>query len=133
MILPINWGHSFRVDPTYFFQESILTEALHDTPTFEVPQKPSYYTFLSHQIIIYPMLLQPIFNPNPNLNQNYNCHSLVLILILISIKTRIDNIFGQKPPPHHHHPPGTQPCLILPKLLTFEVIHQNKSCLSILE
>ena len=24
------------------------------------------------------------------------CHSLVLILILISIKTRIDNIFGQK-------------------------------------
>ena len=25
------------VDPTYFFQESILTEALHDTPTFEVP------------------------------------------------------------------------------------------------
>ena len=26
-----------RVDPTYFFQESILTEALHDTPTFEVP------------------------------------------------------------------------------------------------
>ena len=29
-----------------------------------------------------------------------NCQSLVLILILISIKTRIDNIFGQKPPPH---------------------------------
>ena len=28
---------SNRVDPTYFFQESILTEALHDTPTFEVP------------------------------------------------------------------------------------------------
>ena len=26
-----------RVDPTYFYQESILTEALHDTPTFEVP------------------------------------------------------------------------------------------------
>ena len=26
-----------RVDPTYFFQESILTETLHDTPTFEVP------------------------------------------------------------------------------------------------
>ena len=29
-----------------------------------------------------------------------NCHSLVLILILISIKTRIDNIFGQNIPPH---------------------------------
>ena len=26
-----------RVDPTYFFQESILAEALHATPTFEVP------------------------------------------------------------------------------------------------
>ena len=26
-----------RVDPTYFFQKSILTEALDDTPTFEVP------------------------------------------------------------------------------------------------
>ena len=25
------------VDPTYFFQESILTEDLDDTPTFEVP------------------------------------------------------------------------------------------------
>ena len=36
VVLPLNWGHSFRVDPTYFFQESILTEALHDTPTFEV-------------------------------------------------------------------------------------------------
>ena len=31
------------------------------------------------------------------------CHSLVLILILISIKTRSDNIFGQKPP--HPTPP----------------------------
>ena len=30
-------GGARRVDPTYFFQESILTEALHDTPTFEVP------------------------------------------------------------------------------------------------
>ena len=49
------------------------------------------------------------------------CHSLVLILILISIKTGSDNIFGQKPPPHN--PTGTQPCLILPKLLTFKVIH----------
>ena len=64
-------------------------------------------------------------------------------LILISIKTRRDNIFGQKPPVHsnpnqpthppHHHLPGTQPCLILPKLLTFWVSHQIKSCLSILE
>ena len=27
----------YRVYPMYFFQESILTEALHDTPTFEVP------------------------------------------------------------------------------------------------
>ena len=26
-----------RVDPTYFLKENILTEALHDTPTFEVP------------------------------------------------------------------------------------------------
>ena len=41
-----------RVDPTYFFEESILTEALHDTPTFEVPLKPSCYTFLALQIII---------------------------------------------------------------------------------
>ena len=30
-------GGACRVDPTYFFQESILAEALHDTPTFEVP------------------------------------------------------------------------------------------------
>ena len=30
-------GGARRVDPTYFFQESILTEALHDTPTFKVP------------------------------------------------------------------------------------------------
>ena len=64
----------------------------------------------------------------------FNCHSLVLILILISIKTRIDNIFGQKPPPHHPTtPPGTQLCLILLKLSTFQVNHQNKSCLSMLE
>ena len=54
------------------------------------------------------------------------CHRLILILI----KTRIDNIFGLKPP---HHPLGTQLCLILTKLLTFEVNHENKSCLSILE
>ena len=60
------------------------------------------------------------------------CHSLVLILILISIKTRSDNIFGQKPPTPPT-PPGTQLCLILPKLITFQVNHQNKSCLSILE
>ena len=39
------------------------------------------------------------------------CHSLVLILILISIKTRIDNIFGQKPPPPHHHPTGNSTLL----------------------
>ena len=52
----------------YSFEESILTETLHDTPTFEVPQKPSYYTFLTHQIIIDPILSQPTFNPNPNLN-----------------------------------------------------------------
>ena len=61
-----------------------------------------------------------------------NCHSLVLILILISIKTRIGNIF-RTPPPPHPTPPGTQLCLILTKLLTFQVNHQNKSCLSILE
>ena len=38
--VPQNGEHKvikLRVDPTYFFQESILTEALHDTPTFEVP------------------------------------------------------------------------------------------------
>ena len=59
-------------------------------------------------------------------------------LIVISIKTRSDNIFGPKPPTpppptHPTHPPGTQLCLILTKLLTFEVHHQNKRCLSILE
>ena len=59
------------------------------------------------------------------------CHSLVLILILISIKSRIDNIFGQNPPTTP--PPGTQLCLILTKLLTFQVNQQNKSCLSILK
>ena len=59
-----------RVDPMYFFEESILTEALHDTPTFEIPQKPSYYTFSALQIIIDPVLSQPSFNPNPNLNLN---------------------------------------------------------------
>ena len=36
-------------------------------------------------------------------------------------------MFGQKPP----SPPGAQTCLIFPKLLTFQVIHQNKSCLFI--
>ena len=41
-----------RVDPTYFYKESILTEALNDTPTSEVPKKPSCYTFLALQIII---------------------------------------------------------------------------------
>ena len=45
-----------RVDPTYFFQESILTETFYDTPTFEVPQKPSFYTFLALQIIIDALL-----------------------------------------------------------------------------
>ena len=30
-------------------------------------------------------------------------------------------------------PLRTLPCLIVPKLLTFQVIHQNKSCLLILE
>ena len=30
-------------------------------------------------------------------------------------------------------PHGTQLCLILPKLLTFQVNHQNRSCLSTLE
>ena len=34
-------------------------------------------------------------------NKAHYCHSLVLILILISIKTRIDNTFGQKPLPLH--------------------------------
>ena len=58
-----------------------------------------------------------------------HCHSLVLILIIISIRTMSDNIFGQNSTPPH--PPQTQPCLILPKLLTFQVIRQNKSCLSI--
>ena len=55
-----------RVDPTYFFEESILTEALHDTPTFEVPYKPSYYTLLALQTIIDPVLSQPSCNPNLN-------------------------------------------------------------------
>ena len=32
-----------------------------------------------------------------------------------------------------HHPSGTQPCLILPKLLIFQVDHQIISCLSVLE
>ena len=62
------------------------------------------------------------------------CHSLVLILILISIKTRIDHIFGlNHPTTTTPPPPGTQPCLILPKPLTFQASHQNKSCLTILE
>ena len=30
-------------------------------------------------------------------------------------------------------PLGILPCLIVPKLLTFQVIHQNKSCIFILE
>ena len=30
------------------------------------------------------------------LNHGGNCHSLILILILMPIKTRIDNVFGQK-------------------------------------
>ena len=50
----------------------------------------------------------------------FYCHSLVLILILISIKNRSNNTFGQRPPP------GTQPCLILPKPLTFQAGHEKK-------
>ena len=65
--------YSTRVDPTYFLGESILTETLHDTPTFEVPsfhtfEVPSYYTFLALQIIIDDVLPQPSFNSYPNLN-----------------------------------------------------------------
>ena len=63
----------------------------------------------------------------------HNRLSLVLILILISIKTRIGNILSQKPPPPNPTQQETQTCLILPKLLTFQVIHQNKNCLSIQE
>ena len=62
-----NFYHKYiRVDPTYFFEVSLLTEALQDTPTFEVPYKPSYYTFLALQIIIDPVLSQPSYNPNLN-------------------------------------------------------------------
>ena len=60
--------NNYRVDPTYFFKESILTEALHDTPTFEVPEKPFYYTFLALLIIIDAVLSQPNFNYNTNLD-----------------------------------------------------------------
>ena len=65
--------YSTRVDPTYFSGESILTETLHDTPTFEVPsfhtfEVPSYYTFLALQIIIDDVLSRPSFNSYPNLN-----------------------------------------------------------------
>ena len=42
-------------------------------------------------------------------------------------------IYSVRTPPHHPTPPQTQLCLILPKLLIFQVSHQNKSCLSILE
>ena len=59
-----------------------------------------------------------------------SCHNLVLILILISIETRSNRIFGQKPPPTNWPMQGTQSWLTLPKLLTFQVIHQNKSFLS---
>ena len=38
--------------PAYLFQENINTEALHGTPTFEVPFKPFYYTFLVLKVII---------------------------------------------------------------------------------
>ena len=67
--------YSTRVDPTYFLGESILTETLHDTPTFEVPsfhtfEVPSYYTFLALQIIIDAILSQHSFNPNRNFNEN---------------------------------------------------------------
>ena len=82
--------------------------------------------------------LWPKLNILMKMHHHY-CHSLVLIPILISIKTRSDNIFGPKPPTPPHppthppHPPGTQLCLILTKLLIFEVHHQNKRYLSILE
>ena len=71
---------------------------------------------------------QTLSNNNPSFFEYHNCHSLVLIIILIPIKTRIDNIFGK-----NTTPPQTQQCLILPKLLTFQVTHTNKSCLSTLE
>ena len=48
----------------------MLTETLHDTPTFEVPNKTSYYTFLALQIIIDAILSQHSFNPNRNFNEN---------------------------------------------------------------
>ena len=53
------------------------------------------------------LLSQPSFDPNPNPNQ------------YIRFKAT---------PPH-----ATQPCFILPKILTFWLSQQNKSCLSILE
>ena len=57
---------------------------------------------------------------------------IVLILILILIKTRIDNIFGQKLPISPHPSLRTQLYLLWPYLLTLQVIHQNKRSLSIL-
>ena len=82
-----------------------------------------FQPYYDTSIRLYPVV------EHPKYEEHGYCHSLVLILILISIKTRIDNIFGQNTTP----PPGTQPCLILPKILTFQVSHQNKRCLSILE
>ena len=61
------------------------------------------------------------------------CHSILSILIIISIKTRIDNIFFLLKTSTTTPAQGTQPCLILLKLLTFEVSHQNRCCLTILE
>ena len=74
-----------KVDPTYFFEESILTEALHDILLLLI--------YLKNLLII-------LFRPFKS-SQILYCHSLVLILI--SIKTMIDNTFSQKPT---HHPPG---------------------------
>ena len=37
LVMRISGMYIIRVDPTYFFQESILTKDLYDTPTFEVP------------------------------------------------------------------------------------------------
>ena len=42
----------------YFFQESILTKKLDDTPTYEVTSKSSCYTYLALQIIFEPVFGQ---------------------------------------------------------------------------
>ena len=63
---------------------------------------------------IWMLLSQTSFNPNSNLNQNWERQ-------YIQSETT------------HPTPQGTHPCLILIKLLTFQIIHQNISCLSILQ